>query len=59
VRARIAEYLAWLGIALDDAANAKAAEQLSPGHARVRVWRFVADEEREIAAACAAASAAG
>jgi acetate kinase len=59
VRARIAAYLAWLGVALDDAANAHDAELLSPAAARVRAWRFVVDEEREIATACAAASFAG
>lgn len=59
VRARIVGYLAWLGIVLDAAANRNDATLLSPASARVRAWRFVVDEESEIAASCAAASAAG
>lgn len=54
VRAGIAAYLAWLGIVLDDAANRNNAARLSPAGARVRAWRFVVDEEKEIAAACVA-----
>ena len=51
VRARIVEYLAWLGIALDDSANRNNATQLSAANSSVRVWRFLVDEELEIAAA--------
>jgi acetate kinase len=55
IRARIAEYLGWLGIALDDTANRNNATLLSRADSSVRIWRFVADEEREMAAACATA----
>lgn len=51
VRAKIVEYLAWLGVALDDSANRNNATRLSPDNSSVRVWRFLVDEEREIAAA--------
>jgi acetate kinase len=54
VRASIAEYLAWLGIALDDSANRNDAPRISHANSKARIWRFVVDEEREIAAACAA-----
>lgn len=54
VRARIAEYLAWLGVALDDSANRNNATRLGHANSKARIWRFVVDEEREIATACAA-----
>lgn len=54
VRARIVAYLSWLGLALDADANRSNESRLSPVDARVRIWRFVVDEEAEIAEACAA-----
>ncbi len=53
VRARIASRLAWLGVTLDEKANARHADLLSPPAARVRVHRIRVDEGREIAAGTA------
>lgn len=50
IRARICEKLAWLGVALDPAANAAGAPVLSAPSSRVLVLRTPADEERVLAA---------
>lgn len=50
IRARVCEKLAWLGVALDPAANAANAPVLSAPNSRVLVLRAPADEERVLAA---------
>lgn len=57
VRAAIAGYLGWLGIGLDGAANDRGDVRLDSAESRARVWRVDVDEEAEIAAASAVATA--
>ncbi len=57
VRAGIARWLEWLGVALDPARNAAHGPRLHPGSARVAAWVIPADEEREIARAVATLAA--
>ena len=47
IRAAVAERMTWLGVALDDAANARGAGRISTG--RVEVWVIQTDEEAMIA----------
>ena len=49
IRARIAEKLAWLGVALDPAANAGHAAQISRSDSRIPVYVVPTDEELMIA----------
>src|SRR5262249_39565201 len=49
IRARIAERLAWLGIALDPAENAKHAFSISRSDSRIPVYVVPTDEELMIA----------
>lgn len=49
IRARACRDLAWLGVAIDDAANARHAPLISAPHSRVVVRVIAADEERMIA----------
>ncbi|MDE8652105.1 acetate/propionate family kinase [Novosphingobium album (ex Liu et al. 2023)] len=49
VRSRICRRLAWLGIAIDEAANAVNAALMSRPDSRVRLWVIPTDEERMIA----------
>lgn len=55
VRAAIAAYLAWLGIELDESANARGDARIDGPASRARIWRVDVDEEAEIASACATA----
>lgn len=55
VRNDICRRLAWLGVAIDEAANTGAGDRLVSGpDSRVRVWVLGTDEEAVIAQACAA-----
>ena len=59
IRARIAARLAWLGLELDEAANAGAGERrISAAGSRIAAWVVPADEERVIARQTRAALAA-
>jgi acetate kinase len=49
MRARIAEKLTWLGVALDPAGNAKQAEKISRSDSRIPVYVVPTDEELMIA----------
>lgn len=49
IRAEVAARCAWLGAALDPAANAANATRFSTPDARVSLWRVETDEESEIA----------
>ncbi len=49
IRARIAERLAWLGVALDTAANAAGAGVISSTNSRVKVYAIPTNEELMIA----------
>jgi transketolase N-terminal domain/subunit len=49
VRARVCEGAAWLGVALDPAANAAGGPRISADRSRVRAWIVPADEELTIA----------
>jgi acetate kinase len=49
MRARIAEKLAWLGVAIDPAGNAKHAEKISRSDSRIPVYVVPTDEELMIA----------
>ncbi|MGQ9369743.1 acetate/propionate family kinase [Azospirillum sp. ST 5-10] len=49
VRARVGEKLAWLGVAIDEAANAANGPRISSGRSRLPVWVIPTDEERMIA----------
>ena len=49
IRARIAEKLAWLGVSLDDAENARHAVKISSSGSRIPVYVIPTDEERMIA----------
>jgi acetate kinase len=49
IRARVGEKLAWLGVSLDSAENAKHALKISQGGSRVPVYVVPTDEERMIA----------
>ena len=51
VRARICESLAWLGVAIDPAANARDEDDLEAPGSRVAVRRIATDEEIVIARA--------
>jgi acetate kinase len=53
-RKRIGERLAWLGVALDDARNARHGARISPDDARIQVLVIPTDEERMVARATAA-----
>lgn len=55
VRAEIVAYLAWLGIELDDSANARGDDRIDGPGSRTKVWLVDVDEEAEIASACATA----
>jgi acetate kinase len=55
VRAAVAAYLAWLGIDLDESANARGDARIDGPASRARIWRVDVDEESEIASACATA----
>lgn len=59
VRSAIVEYLAWLGMQLDEDANHRGAMRLDAPASPVRLWRVEVDEEGEIAAACAILAASG
>jgi acetate kinase len=52
-RKRIGERLAWLGVALDDARNARHGARISPDDARIQVLVIPTDEERMVARATA------
>ncbi len=49
IRAAVCERLAWLGVALDPAANAAGQGRISAGSSRVAVWVVPTDEEAVIA----------
>ena len=49
IRARIAERLAWLGVTLDPAENARHAPQISRSDSRIPVYVVPTDEELMIA----------
>jgi acetate kinase len=49
IRARICQKARWLGIELDDAANAEGARLISISTSRIRVYVIPTDEERMIA----------
>jgi len=49
VRRQICERLAWLGVAIDDAANERGAGRISRRDSRVAVWVIPTDEELMIA----------
>jgi acetate kinase len=49
IRAAVCEGMEWLGIVLDEAANARGATVISSPSSRVRVLRIPTDEERMIA----------
>jgi acetate kinase len=49
LRAAVGARLGWLGVALDEAANAKPETQISTPGSRVRVYAIATDEERRIA----------
>jgi acetate kinase len=49
IRARICQRLAWLGVALDDAANGRGETVISAPESRVTVWVIPTDEEVMIA----------
>jgi acetate kinase len=49
IRARICAGLGWLGLELDDAANAAGARRISTAASRVSAWVVPTDEERMIA----------
>ncbi|GHH24615.1 acetate kinase [Sphingomonas glacialis] len=49
IRAAVCERLAWLGIALDDAANAANARQISATDSKIKVLVYRTDEEAMIA----------
>ena len=49
VRAAICRHLAWLGVALDDAANARNGPRLTTPASRVSAWVIPTDEEAVIA----------
>ncbi len=49
IRRRLCQRLAWLGVALDEAANEAHATRLHRPGSRVSVWRIATDEERVIA----------
>jgi acetate kinase len=49
IRSRIAEKLAWLGVALDPAANSRHAQQISRPDSRIPVYVLPTDEELMIA----------
>jgi acetate kinase len=55
IRAAIVERLAWAGLKLDAAANARQTTRLSPADAPVSVWMLPADEEAVLADAARAA----
>ncbi|HEX6612843.1 MAG TPA: acetate/propionate family kinase [Rhodanobacteraceae bacterium] len=50
-RARICERLAWIGLALDETANARNAQRISAADSAVQVWVIPTDEEVVIARA--------
>jgi len=49
LRAAVAARLGWLGLELDEAANAKRATLISTAASRVRIYAIPTDEERRIA----------
>src|SRR6266581_84726 len=49
IRARVCEQAAWLGLALDAAANAAGGPRISRGDSRVSIWIFPTDEELVVA----------
>jgi acetate kinase len=49
IRAAVCQQCAWLGLALDEAANRRGGPLISTRDARVRVWIVPADEEPIIA----------
>ena len=49
IRARVCEHAAWLGLALDPAANGAGGPRISRHDSRVSVWTFPTDEERMVA----------
>lgn len=49
IRAQICARLAWLGLALDDEANAGHGPRISAAHSRVSAWAIPTDEESVIA----------
>jgi acetate kinase len=49
VRARVAEGLGWLGLAIDDAANAAGESDIATASSRMRCFVVPTDEERVIA----------
>ena len=58
IRARVCRAAAWLGIRLDDAANAQGGPRISSDDSPVSVWVIPTDEERMIAIHTAAVLAA-
>jgi acetate kinase len=49
IRARVCEQAAWLGLALDPAANAAGDPRIGRENSPVSIWTFPTDEERVIA----------
>jgi acetate kinase len=49
IRSRVCQGLAWLGLELDDAANARNGPRISTAGSRVSAWVIPTDEERMIA----------
>lgn len=49
IRRLICQRLAWLGVTLDEAANARNCERISASDSRVAIWVIPTDEERMIA----------
>ncbi|MFP5408016.1 MAG: acetate/propionate family kinase [Gammaproteobacteria bacterium] len=49
VRAAICRHLAWLGLALDETANARHGPRISQGDSRISAWVIPTDEEKVIA----------
>jgi acetate kinase len=49
VRARVCEALGWLGLALDEDANARHGPRISASESAVRAWVIPTDEDRMIA----------
>jgi acetate kinase len=49
IRRRICDRSAWLGVVLDQNANARSADRISAESSRVSVWAIPTDEERTIA----------
>ena len=53
IRQRVCERLAWLGLALDEAANTKGEARISTQGSGVSAWVIPTDEEATLAAGAA------